>query len=440
MPGWLGVWLIVASVANAEELELPYEQYELENGLDVILAPDRSTPIVYVNLWYHVGSRDEEPGLTGFAHLFEHLMFQGSLSWPGEYFEPLQEVGAVINGSTNPDRTNYYEKLPSHELPLALWLESDRMATLLDVLDQDKLDEQRGVVRNERRQRYENPPYGEVRQYLAQATWPDGHPYQHLTIGSHEDLEAASVEDVKAFFQKWYVPNNASLVIAGDFDEAKARELVDQYFGDIPRGAEITRPEIPPATLSESKEIRKVADVPEQRMWISWISPAFYAPGDAELDLLASVLSSGKDSRLQRVLVKEKQIAKSVSAYQVSSLLGSQFIVQAVPSQGHDTDEVLAEIDAILAEVLGDRPPTDEEVDAARAGFEASFYGSIATIAGKGELLQRYNMYMGSPGYINEDVARYISATPATVTQVGKETLSSPRVVLHMLPEPAPEE
>lgn len=434
IPLLVALTLGTAQAQAQDDPEIPFEKYELDNGLDVILAQDTSTPIVYVSVWYHVGSKDETKGLTGFAHLFEHLMFQGSLSLDGEYFEPLQKVGASINGTTSFDRTNYFEGVPARHLPLALFMESDRMGSLLPVLTQDKLDEQRDVVKNERRQRYENPPFGEANKDLFAALYPEGHPYHHMPIGSHEDLTAASLEDVKAFFKKWYVPNNASLVIAGDFDPATAKVLVKENFGGIPKGEEPARPSVAAPVLAETQVIRQEDDVPESRVWIGWHTPPFFADGDADLDVLSSVLSDGKESRLYKRLVKEKQIARQISAYQASGLHGSRYIITATAADGHTTDEVVTEVMSVLTELQDAAPPTAEEVDAARANFERSFYGNLLTIQGKGETLQRYNMYHGDPGYMGQDLARYRKVTPDSVKTWANTTFSAPHVELHITP------
>jgi len=427
--------LAAVGLSTAGELSIPHEKYSLENGLEVILAPDDSTPIAFVQVWYGVGSADERPGLTGFAHLFEHLMFQGSENAPGEYFLPLQEVGAEVNGTTSFDRTEYHEQVPSQHLPLALFMESDRLGWTLPVLDQETLDNQREVVRNERRQRYENRPYGEVRVDLHAAVWPEGHPYHHLTIGSHEDLEAADLEAVRAFFRTWYVPNNASLVISGHFDREQTKALVEQYFGVIPAGPEPPAIEVPQARIPESREIRHLDDVPEQKVWMVWISPALYAPGDAELDLLSSVLSDGKDSRLYRELVKERQIAKDIAAYQSSMGLGSMYYITGTAAKGHTTDEIVGAVDEVLAEVLGVAQPTEEELEAARARFEVGFYHGLSTIAGKGYTLSAYNHYAGSPDYLQRDLQRYLEPDAAGVVEWGARVLRQPRVVLHVWPE-----
>ncbi|MFK7930094.1 MAG: M16 family metallopeptidase [Myxococcota bacterium] len=431
----LAMFAFSAVPATAQDdPEIPYEKYELDNGLDVILAPDTSTPIVYVSVWYHVGSKDEKKGLTGFAHLFEHLMFQGSLSVDGEYFGPLQEVGASINGTTSFDRTNYFELLPAQHLPLALFMESDRMGSLLPVLDEAKLNNQRDVVKNERRQRYENPPYGEAYKDVMANLYPEGHPYHHMPIGSHADLTAASLDDVKAFFNSWYLPNNASLVIAGDFDPAVAKVLVVENFAGIPKGPVGERPSVTPVTLTEPLIVRQTEDVPEQRVWMAWHSPAFFADGDADLDLLSSVLSEGKESRLYQRLVKEKQIAKSIRASQSSGLYGSRYMITATAAPGHTTDEIVAEVKSVIDEVRSTAPPTADEIAAGKAGYERYFYESLLTIQGKGETLQRYNMYHGDPGYMGKDLARYRAVTPDSVKAWADKTLTQPHFELHISP------
>lgn len=397
--------LIAGALAN--EPTIPIEHYELPNGLDVVLAPNASTPIVHVNVWYHVGSKDETKGLTGFAHLFEHLMFNGSVSVPGEFFAPLEAVGASLNGTTNSDRTNYFETVPAEHLPLALFMESDRMGWLLEVLDQGKLDNQREVVRNERRQRYETPPYGEAYGWLSEAAFPVGHPYHHITIGSHEDLEAASLDDVRAFFRKWYVPNNAALVVAGDFDTKVAKSLIGEYFGGIPRGADPVRVDVPAVGFDADKVVRKTDDVPHARVYLQWHSPALFAPGDAELDLIASILGGGKDSRLYQRLVINDKIARNVTVYQSSRGLSSLFHIDAIVANDGTTEQIIAAIDDEIAKLLGDAPPTAEELESARAGYEASFYSRLTTLSGKADTLQSYLMHLGTPDGIGRDFARF---------------------------------
>ncbi|MCB9742893.1 MAG: insulinase family protein [Alphaproteobacteria bacterium] len=432
----LPLTLALPALAWAEPLSIPYEMYTLDNGLTVILSEDHSVPVVQVNVWYHVGSRDEVEGRTGFAHLFEHLMFQGSLHNDGDYFEALQEVGGRVNGSTNTDRTNYFEGVPSEYLPLALWGEADRMGFMLDVLTAERMSNQQDVVRNERRQRYENRPYGSVWVDLLANVFPEGHPYHHPTIGNHEDLEAATLEDVKAFFRTWYLPNNASLVVAGDFEPEKAKELIELYFGQIPAGEqppETAAPEVTP--LAEVIEVRKTeAGVPHKKLWLAWRSPALYEAGDAELDLLSSLLTDGKDSRLTQALVIDQQIAKEVSAYQVSMDLGSMYVIEATAAEGHDTDELIAAIDAVLAE-LAESGPTAEEIEVGVTNYEARFVNSLSTVAAKADRLNGYYTKTGEPDYSAQDLQRYLDATPEVVQQTMNTWLVPERLELHIWPE-----
>ncbi len=426
--------LLAALPAFAEDLSVPYDSFVLKNGLTVVLVPDHSAPIVHVNLWYHVGSSDEIAGRTGFAHLFEHLMFQGSPSAPGEYFDLLEPVGGEVNGTTSFDRTNFFETVPSQYLPLALFVESDRMGWLLDGLDQAKLDNQRDVVRNERRQRYENPPYGYANMDLMAALFPDTHPYHHVPIGSHADLEAATLDDVKAFFRNWYVPDNASLVIAGDFKTSVAKRLVKSYFSGIPAlDRTVERPSLA-EPLAAPKKIVQYQAVPERKVWVAWPSPAMYAPGDAELDLLSHTLANGKDSRLYYALVKEQRVAKDVSAYQQSLARGGMYIVTATAAEGHTTDEVVAAIDAVLADVLGAHPPTEDDLTLARTEYRVGFFDRISTIAGKADAMNGYQTFTGTPDGFAADLARYDAANVAGVVAAAKDVLSKPRVELHIAP------
>lgn len=425
---------IVETTATKPVIHIPHEKIELDNGLDVILAEDHSVPFVWVNLWYNVGSKDEEAGRTGFAHLFEHLMFQGSEHHDAEYFSPLQAVGARINGTTNLDRTNYFEGVPSEHLPLALWLESDRMGWLLPALTQEKLANQQDVVRNERRQRYENQPYGMVWIWLFENLYPDGHPYQIPTIGLHEDLEAATLDDVKAFFRTWYAPNNATITLAGDFDRDEALGLVEKYFADIPRGADTSPIVDAPAALTEERVVRKEDNVPHSKLWMAWLTPKLYAQGDAEMDILSSLLTDGKDSRLYRRLVHEKQIAKDVGSFQYSARLQSQFIITATASAGHTTDELVAEIDATIAELV-EEGPTDAELDIAKVNYEVQFYQSLRTISRKADMLSSYNTTVGDPDFIGRDLQRYLDLDSDAVHAAAKTWLpSTQRVVLHVTP------
>ncbi len=435
------VLAMLASTAHAAdaELSIPHERYTLDNGLTVVLAQDRSNPIVHTQVWYHVGSKDEEQGLTGFAHLFEHLMFQGSKNSPGEYFTPIQQVGGDLNGTTNADRTNYFETVPSQYLPLALFMESDRMGALLPVLDLSKLDNQRDVVRNERRQRYENPPYGEAWKDLYATLFDETHPYHHPTIGSHADLEAATLDDVSSFFKTWYVPNNATLVVVGDFETDVAKALIEEQFGWIPRGDELEHSEVRATPLTEDLIIVQADDVPDNKLWMAWHSPAFYGDGDAALDIAASLLCDDKDSLLYSALVTEKGLARDVDCGQSSRKLDSAFVFIATAADGHTTEEVAAAIKEELEALAGGPPPPASAIEAAINQFEVGFYRRIQTIAGKGSLLSSYLYFRDDPDYLSRDLQRYLDLKPSEITESVKTWLTGPHAELHIHRKPAEE-
>jgi predicted Zn-dependent peptidase len=430
-PGAASAWPVRA--ARPADVSIPFEKYELDNGLDVLLSEDHSVPFVWVNLWYAVGSKDEVSGLTGFAHLFEHLMFQGSAHMDTDYFVPLQEVGASINGTTNPDRTNYFEGVPAEHLPLALWLESDRMGYLLPSVTQDRLANQQEVVRNERRQRYDNRPYGKVGIWLKEALYPAGHPYHVPTIGKHEDIANAKLEDVHAFFRTWYLPNNASLAIVGDFDPDEAKALVSKYFGPLPRGPQPSPVLEAPARLDGLTVRHYESRVPEHKVWVAWLTPRLFGAGDAELDLASQLLSDGKDSPLYRALV-ESGLATDASAYQSSGLLSSEFIVGATAAPGHSTDELVAAIDAVLAR-FAEAPPAADALADARTAFEVSTYERLQSISNKADMLNSYNVHVGDPAYLAHDLGRYAEVDPPAVQRAVREWLPPDRrVVLHVHP------
>src|SRR5712691_2739848 len=313
---------------------IDFEKYTLPNGLDVILHEDHATPVVAVNVWYHVGSQNEAPGRTGFAHLFEHIMFEGSKNHNREYFEPLQEAGANVNGSTTTDRTNYFENVPSNYLPLALWLESDRMGFLLDALDDHKFEVQRDVVKNERRQSYENRPYGLAGQEIRRALFPPNHPYSWQTIGSQEDLDAASLDDVKNFFRRFYSPNNASLAIAGDIDRTGATELVERYFAGLQPAPPVPRLERWTPYLDGEVRLNLEDRVQLERVYFAWVGPPRFDKDEAALDVLVSVLGEGRSSRLHRSLVYEKQISREANAYFASMEIAGEIRIDATVASG----------------------------------------------------------------------------------------------------------
>jgi zinc protease len=416
---------------DAAKITLPVRESTLANGLRVVLHEDHRTPIVAIDVWYHVGSKDEPDGRHGFAHLFEHVMFQGSKHVPEDtYFRDLERVGASnINGSTTADRTNYFETVPSNRLPLALWLESDRMGFLLEHVDAQTFAGQREVVKNERRQTLENAPYGRVPQFVAEAMYPEAHPYHHLTIGSPTDLDAATLDDVKQFFRTWYVPDNASLVIAGDIDPDATLKLVEQYFGPIPRGVVPDRPPPPKVELPGEKRVVVEAGVELGRVVVAWPTPAFFAPGDGELDLVARVLSAGGTSRLYKRLVYDAQIAQDLSAHQASQQLGSRFEIMATARPGHTPEELLAAIDDELAK-LRDAGVTDVEIGRARTGFLAPETFGLEQVGRRADLLDEYQHYTGEAGYLSKDIARYEAATPASLRDAARTWLPPDRRVV----------
>ena len=402
----------------APPLEVPFRQFRLGNGLNVILHQDRTVPVVAVNVWYHVGSANEKPGRTGFAHLFEHLMFEGSKHVPEGQFDLLLEAaGANNNGSTTNDRTNYIIDVPSNALELALFLESDRMGYLLDAMPPEQVNSQRDVVKNERRQSYENRPYGMASIEIDRMLWPKGHPYSWPVIGYMEDLTAATQQDVVEFFKRYYAPNNASLVIAGDIDFDRTRALVETWFSELPRGADVEPVAPPPAMLTEVTRQTITDQVSLPRLYLAWLTPRYHAPGDAALDLASSVLAGGKNSRLYKRLVYDEQMAQDVSAFQNSMALGSYFMVVATARQGHTVEELQKAIDEEI-DRLRRAPPEPREVQRALNQIEASFYRRMERVggfSGKADQLNSYYFLGGSPDYFAEDLARYTSMTPADV-------------------------
>jgi zinc protease len=420
------------SAQSPAPLQVPYRQFTLANGLNVILHRDTSIPVVAVNMWYYVGSANEKPGRTGFAHLFEHLMFEGSKHVPEGQFDILLEgAGGDNNGSTANDRTNYVIDVPSNALELALFLESDRMGYLLDTMSPQRVDGQRDVVKNERRQSYENRPYGMASIELDKMLWPSNHPYSWPTIGYMEDLTAASYEDVVEFFKKYYAPNNASLVIAGDIDFDRTRALVEKWFGEIARGA-VVEPIAPPAAILTGVQKKTLTDkVALPRLYLAWLTPRFYAPGDSALDITSSVLAGGKNSRLYKRLVYDMQIAQDVSAFQQSAALGSQFQIVATARSGHTAEELKTVIDEELDRLRRDGPDP-REVQRAINQMEASFYERMEKVGGfggKADQLNAYKFAGGGPDYFAEDLARYTSLSPADIQSAAVQWLPADRRV-----------
>ncbi|MGQ9574874.1 MAG: M16 family metallopeptidase [Thermoguttaceae bacterium] len=415
---------------------IKFEKYVLPNGLEVILHEDHSTPIVGVNVWYHVGSKDERPGRTGLAHLFEHMMFQGSKHYDDDYFGPLQEAGGRLNGSTNSDRTNYWETVPSNYLELALWMESDRMGFLLPAMTQARLDNQRDVVKNERRQSYENRPYGLTYETILAALFPPDHPYSWPTIGSMADLDAASREDACDFFRRYYHPANASLCIAGDFDPAEAKRLVAKYFGPLPAGPRPPKPGPRSAQLDKPQRIHMTDRVGLARIFLAWPTVPLFAPDDAELELLADILGHGKTSRLYRVLVRDKQIAQDVHTSQNSAELAGLLMISAGARPGHS----LAELeDAILQQIarIQAEPPAADEIARAVNRREAQLVRALESVSdfgGRADRLNMYNVFTGDPGFAQHDFGRYLKVDPAAVQRAARKYLGDNRVTLEVVP------
>ena len=419
-------------------MNIPFTKYTLDNGLDVLIHEDHSLPIVAVNVWYHVGSKNEVPGRTGFAHLFEHLMFEGSQHYDRGYFHPLQEAGAALNGSTNADRTNYWEVVPTNALDLALWMESDRMGYLLPALTEAKFSNQRDVVLNERRQNYENRPYGLAGMAIVAALYAPDHPYHWLTIGAAEDIRAAQLDEVKAFFQRYYGPANASLTLAGDVDTELGILLADEYFSEIPAGQKAGPVNVPaPAPVADDVRLVLEDRVELPRLYMAWHSPALFADDDAELDLVAEVLGSGKTSRLYRALVYEQRIATEIAASQNSRELGSFFQIVATAAPGRTLAEVERAIMKEIATLL-DRGPTALELERCLAQAEAHFLFRLQTVGGfggKSDQLNAYNVFLGDPGYFGRDLDRYRNATADRLRGAAIKYLQpNARVVLSVVP------
>jgi zinc protease len=422
-------------------MKIPYSKRTLSNGLDVIVHEDHQLPMVAVSVWYHVGSKNERPGSTGFAHLFEHLMFEGSEHHDHGYFPPLQRAGGLLNGSTSTDRTNYWEVVPTGALDLALWMESDRMGYLLPALTDKKFENQRDVVINERRQNYENRPYGLAGIALSTALFPADHPYHWPTIGFTADLRAASLDQVRDFFQTYYHPANASVSLAGDLETAQAFELADKYFGGLAAGPAVTSVTAT-AALTESATLLLADRVELPRVYVSWHSPAMFAQDDAELDVAADVLAHGKTSRLYKTLVYERRVATDVSAYQQSREMSGVFQIACTAAAGVNLTELEVAIRAAVAHLAADGV-TDAELERALAQTEAQFIyrlQSIGGFGGKSDQLNAYNTFVGDPGYFERDRQRYVNVTSKGVASaVSRWLVKAPSVSLSVVPRGRPE-
>ncbi len=429
------------AAAPAVPVDVPhiaFDKYTLPNGLQVILVEDKRLPLVAVNVWYHVGPANEAPGLAGFAHLFEHMMFAGSKHLPRGLADRLLEgAGATdSNGGTGYDSTSYYDTVPSNQLELALWVHADRMGYLLDVLDQKALTNQQDVVRNERRETVENEPYGIVEEALNHALFPPEHPYYASVIGSHADIQNAKLADVREFFMRYYGPNNASIVIAGDIDKVKTRALVAKYFGGLKRGPEVARPKIVTPTIAAERRLTVPDRVELARVYMGWLTPPAYQPDDAELAVAAQILAGGKSSRLYKSLVYERQIAQDVDADQDARALVSTFLVEVTARAGHTPAELEKAIDAELA-ALREHGPTQQEVERAKRQIETAMLTSLEQLGGDGlaDQLNHYNQFTGDPGYLAKDIAQLRRITPGDVQRAVRTWLQPKhRVVVAGVP------
>jgi len=423
--------------AQAARLRVPFSIDTLPNGLTLIVHEDHSVPIVTTNVWFHVGSGDEKVGRTGFAHLFEHLMFMGSQHAEYPQFDRLLEAaGANNNGSTTEDRTNYYEAGPSSSLRLMLWLEADRLGWLLPTMDKPKVDLQRDVVKNERRQNYENQPYGLVGDVAPKLMYPAGHPYSWPVIGSMADLSAASVEDVKDFFRTYYAPNNATLVVAGDVSTAEVRALVREYFTEIPRGPAITRP-TPPAFTVRDTAVTLEDRVQLPRLYLNWHAVKSTAADAPALQVAGYILAGARTSRLTQALVYGGEIATSVQAYSDAKRLDGDFNVVATARPGQALDTLQTVIDQQL-EQLAAAGPTSRELDQARNAIEASFLRSIQTVSGKADQLNKYYYQTGNPDGFQDDLDKLRAVSTADIQRVIRTYLQGPRVMISVVPQGKP--
>jgi zinc protease len=429
--------LLMAAAAGAQRpssIKIPFETYTLPNGLTVITSIDRTTPTVAVNMWYHVGSKNETKGRTGFAHLFEHVMFTGSGHVPYGLHDKLTEgVGGSNNGTTSNDRTTYYETIPSNYLESALWIEADRMGFLLDSLDLTKLNAQRDIVKNERRQGVDNQPYGRAGEILAQATYPATHPYSWDVIGSMEDLSAATEEDVKSFFRLYYAPNNAFLAIVGDFDPVQAKAWVQKYFGDIPRGKDITRPSVAPVVLDAERRLVYEDRVQLPRLYVQWPTVGEKHEDRFALDVLGAVLSGPRTARLTKALVYDKQSAASVAAFQGTNEDVGDFAMTITPRPGHTLTDLEQAADAVI-EKLKAEGPTAEEIQKAIAGEELGFVRGLESNLGKAMRLSDGAGFHGDAGYFRTEYAKGQSVTADDVKRVANKYLIKGRVVLSIVP------
>jgi zinc protease len=428
----------LAQAQRRDAINIPFERYTLPNGLNVVLSVDRTIPQAAVDVWYHVGSKNESIGRTGFAHMFEHVMFTGSGHVPYGMHDRLTEgVGGNNNGSTSNDRTNYFENVPSNYVESALWLEADRMGFLLDQLDEAKFVAQRDIVQNERRQGIDNQPYGRAFEILTAATLPDANPYSWPVVGYMADLQKATVEDVKQFFRLYYAPSNATLTIVGDIDPAKTKAWVTRYFGDLPKGAPITRPTIPPVSVSTEQRLVFEDRVQVPRLYLAWPAPGEDNDDTYTLDFLAEILSGPRTARITKALVYDQQSAASVSAFNDTNEQLGAFVIIITPRPGHTLAELEASTDSILARLKRDGPTADEMARTA-AGLEFDFVAALESNLGKAEILTSGLVFHGDAAYYRTQYTKLKAVTAADVQRVANRYLSAGRAVLSIVPEGQP--
>ncbi|MGB5895041.1 MAG: pitrilysin family protein [Ignavibacteriaceae bacterium] len=418
-----------------ELLNLNYQKYKLDNGMEVILHQNKNLPAVAVNVWYKVGSAQETKGKTGIAHLFEHMMFQGSENVEKEkHFKYVQEAGGTLNGSTSIDRTNYYEKLPSNYLELALWLESDRMGYFLPALNQEKLDNQKDVVFNERLERYDNQPYGLAWELLITNLYENNHPYSWPTIGFADDIKNYNLDDVTNFFKKYYSPNNASLVVAGNFEVEPTRSLIETYFANIKNGEELNHLKVVSKKLDGKKVITHEDNVQLERLYLSWSTGIAYGEDDAALDILSDLLTGSKNSRLYKTLVFEKEIAQDISAFQFSGKYAGHFTIVATAKPGHTMDEIKSEIFKEIKNIKANGI-SSKELLRSKIGIKSSFVFSLQNIDSIADHLNSYNFYLNEPNSFSYDLNRYDKVTTEEIINVSGNYLSQPFVELRIIPK-----
>ncbi len=434
------VALLVAFAAHAapageDAIQIPFERFQLANGLTVLLSPDHAVPMVTVDVWYHVGSKNERPGRTGFAHLFEHVMFTGSGHVPYGMQDRMTEgVGGYNNGSTSNDRTNYYETVPSNHLEGVLWLESDRMGFLLDKLDETKFDAQRDIVQNERRQRTDNQPYGRAYEILTAAMLPASNPYSWPVVGYMADLKKATVEDVKQFFRTWYTPANATLTIVGDFDPAQAKRWVEKYFADLPGPAPGERPTVAPVTLAGTKHLVYGDRVQVPRLYMAWPSAGDDSQDEQALEVVSEILAGSRTARLTKTLVYDREWASGLYAFNDSNEKLGAFVVVATPRPGHSLTEIESAADSIIARLRQDGP-TPDEMTRALAGIQYEFVSNLESTLGRAEMLNAGAVFHGDPAWYRTAYHRLRSVTAEDVKRVANRYLGGGHVVLSVVPK-----